>query len=195
MIFIVGIITNGIMLLLPLYYQQVRGKSVLYAGLLLIPQGIGMLLTRSWIGKLADRTGPRYIAMLSIVFTIVGILPFAFADSSTSWILLSAGLLIEGAASNGLLIPIMVSAYVELEKEQIPHASIAGRILQTIGGAFGAAILATVVQNQISGCAVPTLHAVASAYNVAFWWVIGFAAIAFIPSLLLAKHKGEAKKA
>ena len=46
-----GIIMNGAMLMLPLYYQEARGASALYAGLWLLPQGIGMLLTRSWAGK------------------------------------------------------------------------------------------------------------------------------------------------
>jgi hypothetical protein len=31
----------GAMLLLPLYYQQVRGEGVVGAGLLLAPQGLG----------------------------------------------------------------------------------------------------------------------------------------------------------
>ncbi len=190
MIFIVGMIRNGIMLLLPLYYQQVQHKSVLFAGLLLIPQGIGMLLTRGWIGKLADRTGPRYIVAASIAFTVLGLLPFAFADAGTNWILLSVGLLIEGMAANGLLIPIMVSAYVELNREQIPHASTTGRILQTIGGAFGAAILATVVQNRISGLAAPNPGAISSAYDTAFRWAIGFASVAFVTSFMLARRKG-----
>lgn len=40
-----------------LYYQQVRGQSALFAGLLLAPQGVGMLLTRSKAGTLTDRLG------------------------------------------------------------------------------------------------------------------------------------------
>ena len=43
------------MFLLPLYYQQLRGESVLHAGLLLIPQGVGALASRFVVGKLVDR--------------------------------------------------------------------------------------------------------------------------------------------
>lgn len=193
MIFIVGIIRNGIMLMIPLYYQEVQHMSVLYTGLLLIPMGIGMLLTRSWIGKLSDRTGPRYIVVASIAFTILGLLPLAFAGSETNWIFLSAGLLIEGMAANGLSIPLTVSMYVGLSREQVPYASITWRIFQTIGGAFGAAILITVVQNRISSLIALNIHALAPAYDTVFWWAIGFAFIAFIPSLMLPKHKGDSK--
>jgi hypothetical protein len=34
------------MLLLPLYYQEVRGASALTAGIMLVPQGVGTLFSR-----------------------------------------------------------------------------------------------------------------------------------------------------
>ena len=189
LLFLSGIITNGAMLLLPLYYQQVRGESVLFAGLLLIPQGVGMLLTRSWVGRLTDRIGSRMIVVISLVVTMVGTLPFAFAGSDTNQVLLAVALLIRGAGLGGLLIPIMASAYRGLSRDQVPHASIATRILSTIGGAFGSAILATIVQHQLSSRSVSGIQTVASAYNVAFWWSIGFTVIAIIPALLLPMRK------
>ncbi|WP_332238857.1 MDR family MFS transporter [Sporolactobacillus sp. KGMB 08714] len=189
-----GIITNGAMLMLPLYYQEVRGASALYAGLWLLPQGIGMLLTRSWAGKAADRSGSRTIVLLSLAGIAVGTLPFAFAGTATNYILLAVALLIRGAGLGGLLIAIMVSAYIGLPREQIPHASIATRIFQTIGGAFGSAILATVAEHQMAGHADTDLHAVSNAFDVSFWWAIGFAAVAAIPTLFLAMHKKSGTK-
>jgi hypothetical protein len=41
MLFLSGASLYGAMLLLPLYFQQSRGVSVLTAGLLLVPQGVG----------------------------------------------------------------------------------------------------------------------------------------------------------
>lgn len=190
-LFLSGMVMNGGMLLIPLYYQQVRGESVLDTGLLLIPQGIGMLLTRSWIGKLTERTGARFIVIVSLAFTIVGTLPFAFADASTSHLLLAAGQLVRGAALNGLLIPIMVTAYLGLRPEQVPHASVSTRIFQTIGGAFGSAVLAAVIDHQLSGRASAGIGALADAYQAAFWWAIGFSAATLIPALLLSARKKD----
>ncbi|AIQ57639.1 MDR family MFS transporter [Paenibacillus borealis] len=190
-VFLAGMVMNGALLLLPLYYQQVRGESVLYTGMMMIPQGLGMLLTRSWIGSLSDRIGSRIIVILSLLVTIFATLPFAFAGSDTNLILLAAALVVRGAALNGLLIPVMVSAYVGLRKDQIPHASISMKICQTIGGAFGAAILATVSQHQLSGQSASSLQNIAGAYDVAFWWSIGFAVIALIPALILPSHRSS----
>lgn len=184
-----GIITNGAMLMLPLYYQEVRGASVLSAGLWLLPQGIGMLLTRSWAGKTADRDGSRNIVLMSLVAIAIGTLPFAFANADTNPILLAIALLIRGAGLGGLFIAIMMSAYIGLQKDQVPHASIATRIFQTIGGAFGSAILATAAQQQMAGHAQSDLLAIAHSFNVSFWWSIGFTVAAVIPTLFLAIRK------
>ena len=194
LLFMSGIISNGGLLLLPLFYQQVRGESVLYAGLLLIPQGIGMLLTRSQMGKLTDKIGARPIVLVSLVITAIGTLPFAVASSATNQILLAAALLIRGAGLGGVFIPIMVSAYVGLNNDQIPHASIATRIFQTVGGAFGSAILATIVEHQLASHSVSDIQTVTSAYNVAFWWSICFTVLAMIPLLFLAAHQNKSAK-
>ena len=44
-LFFSGFSLYGAMLLLPLYYQEVRGASALTAGLMLVPQGVGTLLS------------------------------------------------------------------------------------------------------------------------------------------------------
>lgn len=191
-----GIITNGALLILPLYYQNVRGTSVLYTGLWLLPQGIGMLLTRSWAAKIADRDGSRNIVLVSLAVIAAGTVPFALAGADTNLILLAAALLVRGAGLGGLLISIMTSAYIGLQREQVPHASIATRIFQTIGGAFGSAILATVAQQQMTGHADSDLPAISHAFNVSFWWAIGFTVVAAIPTLLLAmRRKSETEEA
>ncbi|MFL0195387.1 MDR family MFS transporter [Clostridium sp. WILCCON 0269] len=190
-----GIITNGAMLMLPLYYQEVCGASVLYAGLWLIPQGVGMLLTRSWVGKIADRDGARNIVLMSLAAIAIGTLPFAFANADTNMILLAIALLIRGAGLGGLLIAIMMSAYIGLQREQVPHASTATRIFQTIGGAFGSAILATVAQQRMAGHVGSDLHAIAHSFNVSFWWAIGFTVVAAIPTLFLTMRKKSGPEA
>jgi EmrB/QacA subfamily drug resistance transporter len=184
-----GIITSGAMLMLPLYYQEVRGASALSAGLWLIPQGAGMLLTRSWAAKAADRGGSRNIVLMSLATVAIGTLPFAFASWDTNYILLAAALLVRGAGLGGLFISIMTSALDGLPREQVPHASIATRIFNTIGGAFGTTILATVAQTQMTDEVQTDLHAVANSFNVSFWWSIGFVVVAVIPTLFLTMRK------
>jgi hypothetical protein len=55
MLFLSGASLYGAMLLFPLYLQDSRGASVLTAGLLLVPQGVGSLLSRGLTGRLMNK--------------------------------------------------------------------------------------------------------------------------------------------
>src|SRR6202167_4540714 len=50
-LFFSGFSLYGAMLLLPLFYQDVRGATALTAGILLVPQGIGAVLSRNLAGS------------------------------------------------------------------------------------------------------------------------------------------------
>ncbi len=58
-LFIAGTVLNGAMLLLPLFFQDIRSMTVMAAGLALIPQGVGMLISRPLTGKLTDYIAPN----------------------------------------------------------------------------------------------------------------------------------------
>jgi MFS family permease len=84
------------MFLLPLHYQQLHGETVLHAGLLLIPQGVGSLAARFAVGKLVARLGARLVTMASFLLAAVATVPFALTGPHTSLRPLGAVLVIRG---------------------------------------------------------------------------------------------------
>ncbi|TDW22440.1 MDR family MFS transporter [Kribbella kalugense] len=180
LMFLTGFGLYGAMLLLPLFYQQARGQTVTAAGLLLVPQGVGSLIARA-AGGLTDRIGARPVVLAGIALTTIGTIPFAFTH--TSYVVLAIALVIRGAGLSAVNLAVMVGAFRDLEPVQIPHASSTTRIMQQLGGAFGAATLAVVVQSQLTG------HPASTAYAHSFLWAIGFTVIAAVPALLLPKRR------
>ncbi|MFI6826685.1 MDR family MFS transporter [Kribbella sp. NPDC050241] len=176
LLFLTGFALYGAMLLLPLFYQQARGESVVAAGLLLVPQGIGSLLART-AGGLTDRFGPRPVVFAGILLTVAGTIPFAFAG--TAYWLLAVALVVRGAGLSAVSLSVMVGAFRDLEPRQIPDGSSTTRIMQQLGGAFGAATLAVVLQSNLVG------HPTSTAYAASFWWAIAFTAVAAVPALFL----------
>ena len=65
----------------------------------------------------------------------------------------------------------MAGAFTGLPKPQVPAATTATRIMQQIGGSFGTAVLAMILAGE--------------SYHAAFWWSVGFTALALLPALLL----------
>ncbi|MDN5764879.1 MAG: DHA2 family efflux MFS transporter permease subunit [Humibacillus sp.] len=80
LLFLSGVTLYGAMILLPLYFQQLRVTTVLMAGVLLIPQGLGTLASRALAGKLADTMGARLLVLAGFLIVLLGTLPFGFAE-------------------------------------------------------------------------------------------------------------------
>jgi EmrB/QacA subfamily drug resistance transporter len=180
-LFFSGFALYGAMLLLPLYYQQARGLSALTAGTMLIPQGIGTLLSRTVTGRLTDTLGARPIATSGFAIVALATIPFALAGSDTNTWLLAAFLVARGFGLGVITIPVMAAAYVGLDKQQVAHSSVLTRTTQQIGGSFGTAVLAVILQRALA--AHP--GQVATGYDIAFRGAIGFTAVAVLLSLWL----------
>jgi EmrB/QacA subfamily drug resistance transporter len=177
-LFTAGAAVYAGMFLLPLYYQQLRGETVLHAGLLLIPQGAGSLAARFTAGTLVARLGARPVTTASFLIAAAATVPFAFAGPHTSLWPLGAALLIRGFGIGTVLIPPMSVAYQDIPQASIPHATMNTRITQQVGASFGTAIVAVALQSLLA-------HGAASAFQGAFWWAIGITVAALIPALAL----------
>jgi EmrB/QacA subfamily drug resistance transporter len=175
-LFLSGAALYGSMLLLPLFFQLLHGVDVLTAGLLMIPQGIGALASRTLAGKLTDSIGARAVAIGGFAVMGLATIPFALADATTNLWWLMAVLLVRGLGTGAVMIPVMTVAYVGLEREAVPHASLITRLAQQIGGAFGTALLAVILQWAVGSGT--SLAALADGFDVAFWWAVGFTVVA-----------------
>jgi len=184
LLFLSGLTLYGAMLLLPLYYQQLRDLSALGAGLMLAPQGVGALLSRTAAGKLTDGVGPRPVLIGGLAIAVAGTVPFALAGPHTSEALLAVALVVRGAGMGAVMIPIMAAAYRGLAPAQIPHASSATRVLQQVGGSFGAAVIAVILERQLAG------NSATAAFQHAFWWTLAFTVAGAAVALFLPAGTG-----
>lgn len=185
LLFLAGFATNGPLLLFPLFFQNVRGLSVTMSALWLIPQGVGMLITRSQVGKLTDRIGARFVTLPSVIVVLAGTLPFVFFNAETSQWVIWFVLLIRGMGLGGFTIPVMSDSFVGLKKDQIAAASVATRTIQNVGAAFGSAILGTVVGSVLKNGVQTGVAGITSAYHAGFVTSLFFMVVSILPALFL----------
>jgi len=144
-------------------------------------------LSRLVVGGNIDRFGSRVIAAAGFVVVAASTVPFAFAGPHTSEWQLALWLVLRGFGLGAVTMPVMVAGYVGLDKQQIPHSSVLTRTAQQIGGSFGTAVLAVILEDAIA--ARPAT--LADAFHVAFWWSAGFSAVAVLLSLWLPGAQRE----
>lgn len=192
----------GTMLLLPLYYQVVRGESPLVAGLLLAPRGVGAAIAMALAGRIVDRSGPRPVVVAGLPILILATLPWTQVTASTSHWLLGAAQLVQGIGLGMVMQPAMAAAYRSLEPAATARATSALNTIQRIGGSLGTALLAVVLSHQLA--AIPAAHGtslgaigeapgtaqhlapqIAASFGATFWWAVALTALALVPALLL----------
>ena len=102
--FLFAVAFFGGLLLVPTYFQQIRGESVLRAGLLVAPQGIGAMLTMPIAGTLSDRFPVGRIVPFGLVFIAVGMAGLTQIESTTSYTVLLGLLFIMGLGIRAMLV-------------------------------------------------------------------------------------------
>jgi EmrB/QacA subfamily drug resistance transporter len=179
--------TFGALMLIPLYYQQVRGHDALTAGMLLAPQSLGTMLALPYVGKLTDRIGARPVVLTGIAVTTLGAVTYTQVTAHTHDLVLAASLLVWGIGIAAVAVPVSAAAYQGLPPTAIPNATSAITMVQTIGASVGAAVLAAILQNRTAHHA----GTLAAAFADTFWWILGFTALTLIPALLLPMRPAD----
>jgi EmrB/QacA subfamily drug resistance transporter len=200
----------GFMVVIPVYFQVVRGESPLRAGLLLAPLGLGAIITMSLSGRLSDKIAARWIVVSGMIIVVAGAVVFTQIHVSTSLAVLAGALFVAGLGHGTVVPPAMGSSYQGMPKPEIPAATATFNVALRVGSSFGTAALAVVLQQAIrsripgasgglSGAAglhgTHVLPELTSAFGVSFWWVAAIAAIAIIPAVLIpSKHALAARR-
>jgi EmrB/QacA subfamily drug resistance transporter len=196
---LVGIALFGALILLPLYYQLVRGESPLSTGLLLMPQGLGAALAMPIAGKLTDEIGARVVIPVGIVLALAGTAAYTQVGAHTSYVYLAVALFVIGLGLGATIMPSMAVAYQTVAREAVAHATSAINVIQRIAGSIGTALLAVVLQHEIDTAHSRSAPALADAFGTTFWVAFGLVATALVPALLLprlhARPQADAEKA
>ena len=203
----------GAMLLLPLYYQQVRGQGAMGAGLLLAPQGLGAMVTMPIGGKLTDRVGPGRVVLVGMTIVVLSVAGFsALLGADTSYWALGAVLFVMGLGMGMTMMPTMAAAIQTLVHDEVPRASTMLNIIQQVSASIGTAMMSVLLANQLrsqlggpagGGGEIDTTKKIppeimekiagpmADAFQHTYWYAVGLLVLAFIPALLLPRRKPE----
>ena len=135
----------GGLLLVPTYFQQIRGESALVAGLLVAPQGIGAMLTMPIAGTLSDRLPVGRIVPVGLVVIVIGFFGLTQVTATTPYPLLIAELFVLGLGMGASMMPLFTSALKTLRAHEVARGSTLLNINQQIGSSVGVAVISVIL--------------------------------------------------
>jgi len=133
------------MMLLPLYLQSARGYTALESGLLMLPGALIMGFMMPVAGRLFDRFGAKWLAVVGLIITIVTTLGFIDLTDSTSYtylVLMSTGRRIGMAL---FLMPIQTAGLNQLPNRLNAHGTAISNTIRQVAGAVGTSLLVTIM--------------------------------------------------
>ena len=200
--FVLGAALFGVALLLPLYFELLRGRTPVQTGLLLAPQGLGAAVTISLAGYLTDRIGARRVVPAGVLLALAGTGWYTQIGVHTPYWALLVALFLIGAGLGATITPAMAAAYQGLPATAMGQATSAISVVQRVAGALGSALLAVVLQQattarlpgfhggitQVGRLATTSPHtatALAQAFGVSFAVALAICVLALIPTALI----------
>ncbi|GAA0338405.1 DHA2 family efflux MFS transporter permease subunit [Actinoallomurus spadix] len=204
----------GSMLLLPLYYQVVRGQSATASGLLGIPQVLATGITMQIAGRLIDRVSPRRLVPAGITLASAGFLVFtAQVHAGTPYWHLVLPLAVTGVGVGMTIMPAMTAATRNVPNAEVPGASTALNITQQVSAALGTALISVVLagamRDRLPGTTEGGIGAVralpapardaiaprlAGAFQHTYVWAVVLMALAVLPALFLPGRHAKGRE-
>ncbi|MBB5212536.1 MDR family MFS transporter [Microbulbifer hydrolyticus] len=140
-IFIVGIILLATMALLPPFLQQWKGYPVVTTGLVLMPRGVGTMISMMVVGKLMQRFDARALILLGM-----GLVSFSLWEMTGFNLQVGQRDLIYTGVVQGLglglvFVPISTLAYATLEPRFRGEATALFSLSRNLGSSIGVSIV------------------------------------------------------
>jgi DHA2 family multidrug resistance protein len=140
-----GGVIYGVVTLLPLFYQTLLGYTAAAAGLAVSPRGIGAILIMPVIGVLTGRLDNRWLIVVGfVVFGLtsvwMGHLTLGISPTSELW-----PIIISGAGTGMVFVPLATLSMGTLANEQIGNASGLFNLMRNVGGGIGISMVNTLV--------------------------------------------------
>ena len=141
----------GVIILLPMYLQNVRGLDTLATGLMLLPGGLLMGLLAPFVGRAYDKVGPRPLVIPGSVILALVLFGYSRLLGAETPIPVIIGLHLTMSLSLALIFtPAFTTALNPLPHSLHSHGSAVLSTLQQLGGAAGTALLVGVLASRIS---------------------------------------------
>jgi DHA2 family multidrug resistance protein len=140
-----GAVIYGVITLLPLFYQTLMGYTAGLSGITVSPRGVGAILIMPIIGYLTSRIDNRLF--IAAGFAIFGFTSLWFANLTlgmSQWTMLWP-IVISGAASGMVFVPLSTTTMGTLTNEQMGNASGLYNLLRNIGGSVGISMVDTLI--------------------------------------------------
>ena len=181
----------GVLFLLPLFLQQLRGLSAFVSGLTTAPQALGLLLMSPVSSRVYPRVGPRRMLAVALGGIMITSGLFLVVDLTTSLWWIRGIMFLRGLFMNLAFVASQAATFSTISTEETGRASALFNTNRQVAASLGVAILATVLSQEMQahhasgGTPAAIQSAELLAFHAAFAASIAFGLLGILFALLI----------
>ncbi|MFL0268996.1 DHA2 family efflux MFS transporter permease subunit [Candidatus Clostridium radicumherbarum] len=144
---ILNIASVGAGIIMPIFLQNILGKSAFTSGLTLLPGALLMAFMMLVSGRLFDKYGVKKLAIPGIILLVIASLPFSKLHKDTSVTFIAVLYAIRYIGIALVIMPMQTAGMNALPNKLLAHASAVINMAKQVAGSLGSAVLITVMSN------------------------------------------------
>jgi EmrB/QacA subfamily drug resistance transporter len=134
----------GVLFLLPLFLQELRGLTALQSGLATFPQAIGMILMVQLSTRMYMHVGPKRMMLVGMLGLAATTALFLRIDLQTDMWWIRLIMFARGLTLGFCMIPMQTAMFATIAPKDTGRASALMNANRQVGGSVGVAVLATI---------------------------------------------------
>lgn len=137
----------GASVVLPLMMQNMLGFTALESGLMLMPGALLMGLMNPITGRLFDKFGAKWLAVIGLFILTVTTFMFTNMSADTTFTYLTVVNAVRMFGVAMVMMPVTTAGLNQLPNGLIPHGTAMNNTMRQVAGAVGTALLVSVMTN------------------------------------------------
>ncbi|WP_407371327.1 MDR family MFS transporter [Carnobacterium sp.] len=178
----------GAIILLPIYFQTIRGMTPMESGMILLPGSLVMAVMSPITGRMFDKYGSKKLAMSGLMLVTVGTFVIGLININTPIYIIVILQMVRTLGFALTLMPIQTAAFNAVPLELASHAAAMFNTQRQLAGSMGTALFVVVMmlvsQNKLAEHVTGQLADLAG-FQMVFKLVGLLSLVAFIMTLFI----------
>ena len=145
---VVFIAMIGGAVILPILMQNMLGFTAFESGLMLLPGALLMGIMNPITGKLFDKFGARWLAVIGLALLVISTFMFTNLTTATTFTYLALVNCVRMFGIAMVMMPVTTAGLNQLPARLMPHGTAMNNTMRQVSGAVGTALLVSVMTTQ-----------------------------------------------
>ncbi|TVT27822.1 multidrug efflux MFS transporter [Salinicoccus cyprini] len=175
--------------ILPILMQDMMGFSAFESGLMLLPGALVMGSMSPVTGRLFDKFGARWLAIIGLFLVTVSTFLFTMITAETTFTYLAVVNVFRMLGVAMVMMPVTTAGLNQLTPQMVPHGTAMNNTMRQIAGAVGTALLVSIMTH--TGDPTAGLEGMIEGVNTAFLVAAIISLIGLLLSFALRKPTSQ----